>query len=228
MRLYFEGAAYVAVIGDIVASKAIGERAEVQHRLERALHDINEACAADIASRFMITLGDEFQGLLRTGAQAAELIERIERAMYPVRVRFGLGVGAITTEIDAERPLGADGPAYHGARRAVEALKASERKRMESRTGARIEIAGYPDVAEVVNTIFALNTALKSRWAQRQREVVSAYLECGGTQSEVAQRLGIHQSNVQKALAHASFYTYQRALRAISQMLSGIGGPGDV
>ncbi len=228
MWLHFEDAAFVAVIGDMVASRAIGERAEVQRRLERALQEVNEVYAADIASRFMITLGDEFQGLLRAGAQTPELIERIERAMYPVRVRFGLGVGAITTEIDAEKPLGADGPAYYGARHAIEALKASERKRMEPRATARIEITGYPDVAEVVNTLFALNTALKSRWAQRQREVIAAYIECGGTQSEVAQRLGIHQSNVQKALAHASFYTYQKALRALSQLLSGVGGPGDV
>jgi hypothetical protein len=54
--------------------------------------------------------------------------------------------------------------------------------------------------------------------------VISAYLDCRGTQSDAAQKLGIHQSSVQKALAHSDFYTYQKALHAVSKILSGIKG----
>jgi DNA-directed RNA polymerase specialized sigma subunit len=102
-------------------------------------------------------------------------------------------------------------------------LKASEHKRMEPRSDIRIGIEGDPDITEALNAIFALNAALKSRWAERQREVVSVYLDDGGTQSQIAAQLGVHQSTVQKALAQANFYAYLKALRTVSGILSQIG-----
>ena len=49
----------------------------------------------------MITLGDEFQGLLKNGSAAVFIIDKIEREMYPIKFRFGLGVGEITTDINS-------------------------------------------------------------------------------------------------------------------------------
>ena len=223
MKHSSENNLYIAVIGDIVASKALSDRAATQEKLSRALDKINAAYANDIAAKFMITLGDEFQGLLHSGMHTVDIAEQIERAMYPVRVRFGIGVGPMTTAIDPDRPLGADGPAYYHAREAVDMLKASEHKRMEPRSDIWIGIEGDPDITEALNAIFALNAALKSRWAERQREVVSVYLDDGGTQSQIAAQLGVHQSTVQKALAQANFYAYLKALRTVSGILSQIG-----
>jgi len=228
MKLFFTGRPYVAVIGDIVASKTIIDRAAAQEKLSRTLSKVNAEYAGDIASKFMITLGDEFQGLLKTGAHAVDIAERIGRALYPMRVRFGIGAGPITTAIDTERPLGADGPAYYHARAAISAIKAAEHKRMEPPSDIRTGIEGYPDVAEAVNTILMLNATLKTRWAERQREVITVYMESGGTQSDVARKLGVHQSSVQKALSHADFYAYLQALRTVSAILSQIGETADV
>ena len=55
---------YFAIIGDIIASKTISNRSEVQNHLKRILDQVNEEYKSNIASRFSITLGDEFQGLL--------------------------------------------------------------------------------------------------------------------------------------------------------------------
>lgn len=222
MLFSFAYTPYIAVIGDIVESKKLKNRNAVQETLRQVLAGINARHGGRIASKFMITLGDEFQGLLRAGDCAMEILDTIERGMYPTRLRFGIGVGGITTNIDPELPLGADGPAYYNARRMLEELKAAGKRKMESRHNIKIAIEQYEEVSELLNAVFSLNTALKARWTDRQREVIGAYLSCGGTQSEAAQRLGIHQSNVQKALASADFYTYQKAVGTVAKILSEI------
>ena len=228
MQLDTKDQHYIAIIGDIVASKSIKDRASAQEKLSLTLEKINEAYEPDIAAKFMITLGDEFQGLLKNGTYAVDIVERIGRVLYPVQVLFGIGIGPITTSIDPERPLGADGPAYYHARAAVDTLKALEHKRMEPRSDIRIGIEGDPDITEALNAIFSLNAALKSRWAARQREVVGMYLDGGGTQTQIAAQLGVHQSTVQKALAQANFYAYLKALRTVSGILSQIRRGADV
>lgn len=219
---------YIAVIGDIVESKRIKERKAVQQKLGVVLHEINERYTGDVASRFMITLGDEFQGLLQAGTHTMEIIERIERQMHPTRMRFGIGVGEITTDINPELPLGADGSAYYNARKMVNELKAAEKQKMASKLNMKIKIEEYVGISELINTIFSLNTVLKEKWTDRQLEVIDTYLMDAGTQIEVAQRLGIHQSNVQKALSNSNFYTYQRAVDTVTKILSNIKEKHDV
>ena len=213
---------YIAILGDIVGSKKIKDRKAVQEKLSAVLEDINQAYGDEIASRFMITLGDEFQGLLGTGTHTLEIVEKIERRMHPTGIRFGIGVGGITTDINPNLPLGADGPAYYNARKMIDEIKAAEKKKMESKLNMKIAIQDYTDISELINTVLSLNTVLKAKWTERQRETIDMYLKCNGTQSDVAQKLGIHQSNVQKALASSNFYAYKKALDTVSKLLSNI------
>jgi len=213
---------YFAVIGDIVGSKKTQEREIVQQKLSSALNRINSMYKENIASKFMITLGDEFQGLLRNGNYLMEIIEKIEIEMHPVRIRFGIGVGRIVTDINPDLPLGADGPAYYNARRMIDEIKSSEKKKMEPKTNMKIMIEGNEDISQFINTIFALNTAIKSRWTDRQREVIATYMDNKGTQLEIAQKLSIHQSNVQKALSNSYFYNYQQALDTVTKILANL------
>lgn len=213
---------YVAVIGDIVESKKIKDRRPVQSELDQVLNEINDLYSHEIASKFIITLGDEFQGLLRAGTSTMKIIEKIEFKMYPIRVRFGIGAGEITTDIDPDLSLGADGPAYHNARNMINELKAAEKKKMESKLNMKIEIEDHAEIAELINTVFSLNTVLKAKWTHRQWEIINAYVNLNGTQNDVAQMIGINQSNVQKALAHSNFYSYQKAVNTVAKFLSKI------
>ena len=108
---------YFAIIGDIVESKKLIDRDGVQKRLNIILKDINIKFDNDIAAKFVITLGDEFQGLLSNPSNLFDIIDTIKFEMYPVRIRFGIGIGSIDTEVNSEMALGADGPAYHYARK---------------------------------------------------------------------------------------------------------------
>ena len=77
MFLSFSYKPYIVIIGDIINSRELEHRNEVQERLKRTLQDINERYNADIAASFMITLGDEFQGLLHNGKNTMKIIQAL-------------------------------------------------------------------------------------------------------------------------------------------------------
>ena len=97
MFFFFNFKPYIAIIGDIKKSKELENRKNIQVRLNYVLSEINEKYNSVISAKFMITLGDEFQGLLCSGDRVLDIIEEIQRQMYPVEIRFGIGVGQITT-----------------------------------------------------------------------------------------------------------------------------------
>jgi DNA-directed RNA polymerase specialized sigma subunit len=92
----------------------------------------------------------------------------------------------------------------------------------------KIEVEENADISELINAVFSLNTVLKAKWTDRQREIINIYLKCDRTQSDVAKDLGINQSNVQKALSNSNFYTYQKVLDTITKTLSNIKEKQDV
>ena len=120
-------------------SQKMDNRSEAQNKLKQVLEEINDKYIGDISSKFMITLGDEFQGLLRNGVNKMNIVSEIERKMYPVKVRLGIGIGKITTEINKEMALGADDPGYYKARNAIEYLKNNEWKKQAIAANVRIE-----------------------------------------------------------------------------------------
>ena len=90
---------FVALTCDLVDSKEQPDRAQLQLRLESALRDANAAFAGELVVPLSITLGDEWQGLLRSVDAALRLDVSLRRALHPVRLRSGLGTGPLTSEI---------------------------------------------------------------------------------------------------------------------------------
>ena len=129
MFFLFDYSPYIAIIGDVKNSRNIKERKEFQNKLNEILNEINKIYSDSIASNFTITLGDEFQGLLYSGKNVMNIIQYIKKESYPVKIRFGVGIGAITTDIDSNISIGADGPGYYKARDSIEQLKILEKKK---------------------------------------------------------------------------------------------------
>ncbi|MBE5990165.1 MAG: hypothetical protein E7250_20870 [Paenibacillaceae bacterium] len=215
---------YIAIIGDIKGSKAIKNRKEVQENLAMVLNEINDHYSDDIASRFMITLGDEFQGLLLNGTSVMKIISRIEGRLDPVKLRFGIGVGEITTKINPYMAIGADGPGYHKARAAIEYLKENEKRKQSSVSDIRLEVEGENQEPQMfINTIFGLMAALKASWTKRQREIIQDMLEHRDNQTETAKRLNIKQPTVSKVLVTGNYYAYEGAFDTVEKVLGEIG-----
>lgn len=216
---------YIAIIGDIKNSKEIGDRNYIQLKLKCVLDVINIKYNPVIAAKFIITLGDEFQGLLYRGTNVIDIIEEIQREMYPIQIRFGIGVGEITTDINIEMAIGADGPGYYKAREAIEILKYSEQKNKTWSSDVRIEVEEDENsISLMLNTIFSLIEVIKSNWTERQREIIYEFEKYGGSQLECAQRLNIAQSSVHRSLVKGNFYAYKNAKDTINNVLQEIGG----
>jgi hypothetical protein len=221
--MFFSGNPLIAIIGDIKDSRRITNRSEVQKKLKVVLDEISEKYNNDISSKFNITLGDEFQGLLCEGANTMKIITEIERKMHPTKIRFGVGIGEITTDIDKEMSIGADGPGYYKAREAIDYLKENERRKSTYSTDIKFETeSNNKAFLRLINTILVLLTVIKDSWTDRQREIIWDMLEHQDTQAEVANRLNIQQPTVQKSLAIGKYYAYKDALDAIGEVLEEI------
>lgn len=215
---------YIAIIGDIKESKNLEERKKVQLKLNAILDRINHEYESFISAKFMITLGDEFQGLLCSGKKVIDIAEEIQREMYPVNIRFGIGFGAITTDINSEMAIGADGPAYYKAREAIQQLKKNEQKSKTQSSDIRVELADDKhSISVMLNTILTMMVVIKTSWSERQREIIFEFDKHKGSQTECAKRLEISQSSVQRSLTKGNYYAYRQAKETVQNVLEEIG-----
>ncbi|MBR3383540.1 MAG: hypothetical protein IKG85_10980 [Clostridia bacterium] len=215
---------YYALIGDMVASRKLdpSARKEAQELLRSALAEVNREYADSIAADFLITLGDECQGLMLASADPVSAALRIMHSMKPYEIRFSVALGEITTGIDRSAALGADGPAFHAARERIEAMKPNH--------GARLRFA-LPEARaeEAVNTVAALCDRLAIGRTSKQEELAYAMLRAKLkgerlTQEALARSLGIGQSTVNAQLVSAGFNEYCEGVLYIRRELARLGG----
>ncbi|MDD4541660.1 MAG: SatD family protein [Eubacteriales bacterium] len=215
---------YVAIIGDIVDSKRLKDRKATQQKYKDILSDVNLKYSEDIAAKFSITLGDEFQGLLKNRSNIMKIISEIEMAMSPVEMRFGIGIGDINTDINFDNSREIDGTAYHRARRMIEEVKGI--RSQHAGRDASLMICSEDEneeIDELLNSILSVCTALKSKWTERQKEIIQAYLLNEENQYKAAKYLDIGQSSVSKALNNARFYSFKAALDNVNSFLGREG-----
>lgn len=120
----------IALIGDVVASRSMASdaRHDLQVRLDACFRDPRAVTGRGVLARPLITLGDEFQGLFTHDELGTEglldLLDAILDAARPARMRFGIGLGEVTTPLKPEA-IGMDGPCFHRARAALEEAASS-------------------------------------------------------------------------------------------------------
>ena len=120
--VYNMGMNVVALISDIIESKEIEDRRAFQEELVGCLGEINRR-SGTVLSPYTVTLGDEFQAVYKDGTEALDHILYILVKLFPVRFRFSISFGGISTEINEERAIGMDGPVFHDAREGMNRLK---------------------------------------------------------------------------------------------------------
>jgi len=200
---------YCAFIGDIVKSKDIADRSKAQEDLFYILNEINKKYIHNIASKFIITLGDEFQGVLKNADSISDIIEDISFFMFPIKIRFGIGFGDISTELDANRALGADGTAFYAARDAIDIIKESENKYESPTQRIYLQVHGkQSEVFDLLNFSLSFGSVIMEKWTKRQMEIIKEMRKNDNNQSRVAQSLSINKSTVQKSLVSSKYYEY--------------------
>ncbi len=114
---------YLTMICDIKNSKQLKNREEVQYFLIDMLKEANNRFASFIASKFIITLGDEWQGLLHYPCNYTAIINYFHEKLDTIDFYCGIGIGEITINNFELTVNQLDGPSFHKAREALKYVK---------------------------------------------------------------------------------------------------------
>lgn len=192
------------LIGDVVGSRRLPDRARAQQALGDALGEVNQVLAP--VQSLEPTVGDEFQGAFDTLSDALLGGLLVRLALVPeIDVRCGVGMGEVTVHDASRRPLLQDGPGWWAAREALEELAAPRR------TSGRTWYVGAG--SGPVNAFLVSRDALVDRLSDRGRRMLRMAV-LGRTQQQIAEAEGISKSAVSQQFArgigavrdaHASF-----------------------
>ena len=201
----------IAVIGDMIKSRSISDRYRTQQVLQEELHRINLRYQASLASKFTVTLGDEFQGLIKNSHGLLRLLDEISFALLPIRLRFGIGIGTLNTEIDPTTSLGADGPAYWKAREAIDFV---HKYNDYGRANVHLMAANHHESIGLINEILKLTAFQMSGWRDSQLEVYRRILSEGILDPdsikhrEMAEQMGISPSALTRRFESSGIKRY--------------------
>lgn len=199
----------IALIADIVDSRSLaaGQRQALQHDLEASLSRLNARREElSIRSSLTITLGDEFQGLFSSAEQLWYCVFEIERDLFPINLRFAIGVGDIVTEVKVDTALGMDGPAFHEARRGIETLR-DERN--------RYGCFGLSGSERYLDDALLLISHQRRTWKQARLETLVDLL-AGRSVNETAERIGTSRQAVYRNISDGALEPIVRLLQQAS------------
>lgn len=209
---------YLALKIDVVSSRRAADRAKLQEQLFRAAETCNARFEDEVAARFLVTHGDEVQGMLHDEG-ASDLLPIIEAwmdALRPHRLRFGVGYGTINTPMQ-ELAIGMDGDAWH---RAKEAVDRADRERRQ------LHVIGYGDELDAaLNALGNLLLILRSGWTDRQLQAVD-HAQRAPTQSDAAKQMGVAPATFSRHLSSARWPEYRDGHEAFKLLICGLVRPG--
>jgi len=184
------GKAYHILMADVVDSRSKPGRV-----LGKQLNSIVTSANSSpgVLSPFVVTLGDEFQGVVDSLASACQLILKFEgeciRRKVKFRLRYSLHKGLIETPINHERAHGMLGP---GLTRARELLN----NKSPGRLPVLVDI-GILDLDHVLQNLFMVSMAIKDRWKNRDYGIIYEMLTNDSDQ-DVASKFGKDRSQIWK------------------------------
>ncbi|MDD4003326.1 MAG: SatD family protein [Clostridia bacterium] len=219
---------YYAIIADIVSSKKIIDRNAVQIKLQGVLDYVNDKYANEITSKFCITIGDEFQGILSKCKYLFEIITFIEVSMYPLMLRFSVNYDEIQTEINPQLSIGSDGPAWWHARTNLEELKQTFGKGLKEQTNIivtnKLIKNAMSQLTELINITLTLTCVIKYKWKQEHINIVKNIMKKFGLRSNIVQKkvadeLNLQLKDLNKKLKTSRYFDYSMALEKITEVL---------
>jgi len=162
----------IILMADIVKSSRRNAKALMKSFAD-AVGRVNRQHHRQIISPLTITLGDEFQGIIRNVPTALQLIFDLEElgmtANTPFQLRYVLLEGEIETKINTVKAHAMLGPGLTEARERLLAMKTSRSRfhvkiKDESRT-------------EDLNLMFIILQGIEDQWTDAQKKIVPAFLK---------------------------------------------------
>lgn len=207
---------------DIKGSRKLPNRDKVQLRTRQLLKRLNSLYAEKLLAPFEITLGDEFQGVLKVQwIEAVWDIFKLLKNELGVPFYYGVGTGRINTPLARTltmKPAEMDGEAFHASRKAVKTAKPM-----------RVEFVFMTETYESfieVNALVRLLLYVANKWTSRQRKVISLLeADPDTTNTEVAKQLGVTKQAISNALTRSGWTEFRDAETALRALLvRSVGG----
>jgi hypothetical protein len=205
----------IAILGDIVRSKRLEprERSDAQATLEQLMTDINGRYDRTVLGHFLMTLGDEFQGLLNEPSAVPDIVQDIREKLPRLRFRIVVSRGELTTDVKPKSvALGTDGPAWHVARRVLEQWRAAKRD--------GVAFAGFESDDVVLNGLSGLLTHHWTHLEASQREIINALRHHQGLRKEAAADMSISQQAMSNRAQTAGWREYEAGMIACRELLA--------
>lgn len=179
---------YIAVLADVIASRALAPRirARLQSELLRRLRtELNRRrdWRPGIAAAFAIARGDEIEGLLRDATLLWEITHWLRVAFADVDWIVAAARGSISTAL-APTAIEVDGPAFHAARAALDAAK--QRRQVFTLHGFHPSVDG----------LAAYYSAQYWSWTPRQRRLAAELRLAGSARGPATNRLKVHPTAI--------------------------------
>lgn len=203
--------AYIALIGDIVGSRKLADRASVQEQVKRIIGRVNEREEGGLQAPLKLTGGDEVKTLFTDPVVAVNVIPHVSEALHPISLVWGLGRGSLNTPWDED--VGSmDGPCFHRARRAIEEA---------SQEGVWGKVYGFsPRDDRVLSGFLRLMGSIRASWTEKQIRYIRAVRDKNRTQEEIARDFGVGPSAVSMALQRAHFRDIEEGEEILRDILA--------
>ena len=123
-----------------------------------------------------------------------------------------MGIGTILTDINAKMSIGADGPAYWSARKAIEMVYNDQDN---GNTSTRLEYHGEKQASENIdfyNTVIKLQDAMRNNWTQSQLSFAFSIIDWYGydhfVSKDLAQKLNYTPARLSNRIASTRIRQY--------------------
>lgn len=239
---------YSVINIDIVNSRNLKNRGEVQNTIKKYLNDLNKSYKNILLAPITLTLGDEWQIVLKKPLESYNMLKIIQVFLRNIDIEIyaGIGIGDITTEISNDtREM--DGSAFVFAREALNIAKDKKGifskyirskdnkvylKGEEISLTKNYNIHDYSEVAvtllgdslaitlnKLINSTIENNEALEKKITYKQREVINLYKEYGSYNEIIRINPKLNKSSISQKLNDANYFLIRENVELINSLI---------
>lgn len=236
---------YAVINIDIVDSRQIKNRVDFQKSLEKHIETVNIEFKNSLASPITITLGDEFQIVLKSVDQIYNIIDRFQQLFKKdnICIYAGIGIGSISTALYSDtRKM--DGECFIKAREAIMLVKNKNylTKEINSKknniyfNGDTIMLPTKTNndyieevaittlyneevlIKDLINSLIENTEILKSSITEKQQTIIDLYENLGSYSKIMEYDNSLNKSNISQKLSTSNYLVIKNNMRLIEQM----------
>ena len=191
------------LMGDVINSRS-ADQTSLQQNFGLLIKTVNDQFNQCFESPLTVTLGDEFQCIVKSAEAAAHVIFALEEKKWDlseaIQLRYSLGFGEISTPINPVIAYGMLGPGLSFTREALLEMKNEEE---------RFVLAGNIPNQIVLSLSMNLFLEKQEEWKWKDREIIKGYFQLGDYK-KVATTMDKDVSLIWRRFKSLGFKSYEK------------------